>query len=218
MTVRVFWFFCGLVCLSAPCSSYAKILTEKDLEALQQGKIKNISELSLDFTQSIFRSLRKKTSLTYGVVYFKKPNQFHWMLTKPKISQWLFDGVSLVHHEAGEMAASRYPGGSSKAQELGQVVDMVLNFNRLMQNYNIASAKEEHSSIFMELLPKVSQSELEKAFLEYDQKTEYIKKIQLFFKGNNHTTFEFSNPKPLTVTSDFKPFVLPTSLKIVDVL
>src|SRR5882724_7301556 len=43
-----------------------------------QAKLQEYKFLSLNFEQTIYKKLRKKTLKNQGEVYFKKPASFHW--------------------------------------------------------------------------------------------------------------------------------------------
>lgn len=169
-------------------------LSDSDLRAIQE-KLKAFQHLSVDFTQSTFRSLRKKTTVTTGRAHFSKPDKFRWMLIKPKADQWIFDGSTLSQYIPDRKEAVSYGSGANKGKEFRQIVDLVLNFNNLLQRFTIKSSKKMGQFAQIVLEPKNKGGDIDEAVLKLDLTENYIKTLQMHFGHGNHTTLTFNDPK-----------------------
>lgn len=190
-------------------------LSVDDIAALQK-KLKTYETISVKFTQTVFKSLRKKTINSDGQAFFQRPDKFRWSLLSPKPESWMHDGKDLYNYFPEKKEAIRYANKAAKGKHLKELVDIVLNFNHLLQKYTLQNAQRKNALVFMELLPK-EPGEIEKTELVFDEARSFVKSIKMLFKGGNITTLDFSNP--LFNVSPSHQLELPIkSIKIVDAL
>ena len=186
-------------------------LSDKEMRGIQE-KLKSFQYLSVDFTQSTFRSLRKRTTVTTGKAHFSKPDKFRWMLIKPKADQWIFDGKTLSQYIPDRKEAVSYGSGANKGKEFRQIVDLVLNFNNLLERFTIKSSKKIDHFAEIVLEPKKKGGDIAEAVLKLDLKENYIKTLQMHFGHGNHTTLTFNDPRRNPLKDDV--FELPKGTKV----
>ncbi len=195
--------FVTLFCLF-PRFSFGKELTTENLKELQ-AKLKSNQFLTVDFEQDVYRSLRNRHTISSGVAYFKKPDRFRWILTKPKHIEWIFDGKDLINMEPKYPGAKKYGLGNIQAQEIRRIVDLVMSFDSLLAQYQLKSAQDMGETVLVEIAPK-TDSDIVSANLTVNRSQNFISGIKLNFRGSGYTTFKFSNPRTATIeAANFSP-------------
>lgn len=206
---------CCMVCSQASLAARKRLEKDGQLSVTQTqrviAKVQGQSNLSLDFTQKIYKSLRKRNIENYGKVYFKKPSYFRWVFRRPQREEWVYNGKSLFHFFPKKSYAHKYSAKAKRGKELRELVDLVLNFQALLKDYKIKSSVQTIESLNIVLLPK-KKLDVEKVALDVNKKKSILEKLILYFVDGNITTFEFSNP----VTSKLVPstFSLPAKTKV----
>ena len=193
-------------------ASNPEAFTEEDLKKLQT-QLKDFGALKVNFSQTAYKSLRKKTIVTTGRAFFAKPNLFRWSLQfEAGEEEWIFDGQQLLHYEAALKRATSYKASASRGRELGQIVDMVLNPDHLLSEYRLASGQREGDLIKLVLIPR-NPGDIVQTQLTLDCAKNYITQVFLSLRGENTTTFDFTNPQKSKAASS-KDLLLPTGVKI----
>lgn len=174
-----------------------QVLTAQDIRALQM-KFKSFNHLEVKFFQNTYRSLRKKNTPSEGEAFFTKPNKFVWVIKKPRESQWKFDGKELNYFEEKTKKIVSYPADATKGRELRQIVDMVMNFDTLLKNFDLKSAKKVNDVVNISLTPKL-KSEIKKAVVEIETKSNFMRSLLLEFDHGNYSKidFKFMSDKPI---------------------
>ncbi|MBI2603267.1 MAG: outer membrane lipoprotein carrier protein LolA [Deltaproteobacteria bacterium] len=185
-----------------------------ELKSIQQ-KLQGYQDLSLKFEQSVFKQLRKRTTKNSGQAIFKKPHYFRWVFNEPEQEEWLFDGWNLIHYFPKKGYAHRYKAEATKGRSLRELVDMVLNFDKLLQKYKVTEAYKEGTRVFLSLTPN-EKGDIEKVDLNLDLEKRYLTDITMHFPGGNHSTFRFSSPQFSALKQE--SFTLPAAVKITDAL
>lgn len=173
--------------------------TDMTIVAKLQKKMQTHSQVTFDFVQTQFKSLRNHKRKTTGVARFAQPGLFQWKLNKP-IDEWRFDGTLLYKFRPRTGSWISFDPNQGKAKELRRIVDLVLNVNALLQDYKISNIESRDKQIFATLLPKKPQ-EIKKVSLVFNSFLNYVQSIKMHFRGKNYTLLEFLNP-------DFKTFNL----------
>lgn len=177
-----------------------------------QVKLQDYKYLSLNFEQTIYKKLRNKTLKNKGEVYFKKPSSFHWKFSHDEQEEWIYDGATLLHYFPKQSYAYRYKAQASKGKNLREIVNIVLDFDSLLNRYTVESSSREMNEVFLELKPKET-GEITKVQLTLDIKMNYMREVKLNFEGGNHSTFVFSNPRYIEIKDSFS---LSPKIKITD--
>ncbi len=191
-----------------------KILNVADVEQLQKN-LKTGNDLTVDFTQTIYRSLRKKTTSRQGKGYFNKPNKFRWSLLKPSQEDWIYNGNFLAHYLPDKKSIFKYQASAAKGKDLQHLIDMVLNFSTLLNHYQLLEAKQLEGKVRMQLKPK-ADGEIDSSEIVIDMTKNYVSEVKLNFRGGNHTLFTFTNPNNNEIKEAL--FELPKDIKIEEVL
>lgn len=188
-------------------------LSATDIKNLQE-QLKLGEYLTVDFAQTVYKSLRKKTTTSSGSASFIKPDKFRWQLVNPKKEDWLYDGKNLIHFDSERKEALRYQGGASKGKELRSLVDMVLSFDTLMSRYKLIQAVRKNKTIELDFTP-LQAEEMTSTHLVVNTEKNFIQEVKLVFKTDNTTTFSFSNPRKDKLDTN-KLFALPSNVKIIE--
>lgn len=198
-----------------PPASFAKTLTAPELRELQ-GKMQQSDALTLDFTQSSYTALRGKTRQRRGQAQLSKTGKFKWMLETPVKEYKIYDGSNFYDYSPDTHSAVRYAKAGEHATELKQIVDLVLNFDSLLEKYDLVKAETFDESVHVQLRPKNPATDLVQVELILDLKKSYISSLKFDLKNKNTLTHEFSRP----VREALPPsaFVLPDGVKITDSL
>ena len=198
-----------------PALSSIKTLSSQEIKSIQE-KLKAFEHLKVEFTQSTYRSLRKKTSLTKGRAYFSRPDRFRWILDGPEHDEWIFDGHHLIHFIPERKEAVSYGSGARKGKELRQIVDMVLNFENLLKTFQIRSSSRKEGIASIILAPLKKSGEIRQADLTIDLGQDFIRVLKLEFRHGNHTILEFSQAERKSIRPD--TYRLPKGIRISKVL
>ena len=130
--------------------------------------------------------------------------------------EWIYNGSSLLSYNKKRNEASRYKAASSRVKELKEVVSIVMDLSFLVSRYKIESSVKTKKNLTLIMTP-IRKNEIEKIDLNISLQKNYIEKLQLFFRGGNHSTFLFSNQEP-SQSIDLKELSLPKNTKIIDVM
>lgn len=203
-------FFCSMV--FQPRQAYpAEVLSTEELRQLQQ-RMKNASQLSVDFMQVKTNSLRpNKPAKSSGKAVFAKPSKVRWQLTKPA-STLIFDGETLYELKESDQTATKYTAKGGRAQDTREVIDLVLNFETLLERYKLIESTKENGRIKLKLEPKVAGS-LSEIEVGVDSASAAIQNVTLVFSNKNRTRFEFSNPDRRAVPA--ATFEVPKAYKVI---
>jgi len=192
--------------------SQAKELTVDELKGIQ-SKLKLQEYLTVDFEQDVYGSLRGRHRVSGGIAHFRKPQSFRWILIKPKRMEWIFDGKNLINYNPVKKIAKKYGVGNKQGVELRRIVDMVMNLDTLLARYNVKKIEKMDELVLVKIVPK-KKGEIRYANLTIDLKKNYISGVKLFFRGQDHTTFTFSNPRPSNLGHGI--FKTPPGVKVIN--
>ena len=197
-----------------------KPISLAELKAIH-GKIRKPEFLSMQFTQTSYKSLRKKTTTAAGEALFARPRmreeKFRWKLLRPRREEWVYNGRSLVHFHPDKNRAIRYSTKARKLHELKRLVDIVLNLEKLLTDYDMVDAYRQGKHIWVSLKTKAKQAgELKSISVKLDAKTSHISWLKLFLSRGNYTEFAFSGVRSVAIPKS--RFNLPKGVSISDVL
>ncbi len=218
-------FFCSLFLLGAgkmsktipnmpSTASSQPASLEKELKNYQE-KLQRRTDLTVAFIQTTYKDLRKNTLQSRGMASFHRPNQFRWSTQKPIAleEEWIFTGSELFSHK--KQTFTRYKISGSIGREIQQVVDMVINFDQLIKKYTLKRITKENHLVTIILIPHAI-SDLQAASLQLDVQKNFISQVRLDFVGNNHTTFDFSQPDERTLAPEI--FLIPKGTVVKEAL
>ncbi len=187
-----------------------KDLSPADLKQLQ-SKMKSSDSLTVDFVQTSYTATRDRSRKRQGQAVFRKPDKFKWMLETPVKEYKIYDGKNFYDYSPDSKSAVRYAPSGAHAQELKQIVDLVLNVDSLLERYELTKASDDGGIILIELTPK-SASDITSVALHMSAKDGFISHLKLFMRNKNTLTHEFKNPRPQDVPPS--AFALPADVKV----
>lgn len=169
-------------------------LADKDVKQIFES-LKSNEMLSVSISQTIFKSrLNRTTSLT-GQAAFAKPNLFLWTVATPPGEQWKSDGKNLSHRQGVNGCEEITTlGDNPAAAGVRQIVDMVLNFDSLLEQFTIAKAIKDGVTASVTMTPKRNQ-DLTEVRVDVDTKSQALVKLAMTYKNKNISTINFLNGK-----------------------
>jgi chaperone LolA len=204
----------SLLCVLALTSSplYAKALSVAELRQIQ-STMKAYDSLTVDFVQSRYSDVRKKSSRREGRAQFAKPNLFRWMLETPKREYKIFDGKSFYDFDPETNTAKRYATSGEQSHELNQMIDLILNFDSLLKRYDVVTAEAVGDLIKIHLKPKAA-GDVSGIELHFAQKEQFVSFLKMELRNKNALTHEFKNPSHAAIPET--AFALPKGVKASD--
>jgi outer membrane lipoprotein-sorting protein len=201
----------GSFLLSTPLA--AKDLNMEDLKRIQE-KVKGFDTLSVDFDQETYSHLRGKSVKGVGKAVFVQPGKFRWQLLKPTADEWIFDGKTVVNYKPDEKLASRYASDGSKAREISQIADSVMNLDALLKRYDVIKATQDGDLVKVDLKPKTI-GEITAMQLHLKPKEGFVSFLKLHYDNKNTLGVTFKNPSRQAVPAS--AFELPKGVKVTDI-
>jgi outer membrane lipoprotein-sorting protein len=176
--------------------------------------------LTVQFTQTIYRKLRNKTTERKGTASFAKPTKFYWHFENDKAGdeEYFYDGTSLNHFIAREKLLKRYSSTSGLARQLQDVIDMVLDGKALLSRYNVQEIKNEKDSTLATLLPKIDDpsNDIKKIEVKISDERKFIKEVKISYADESYSTFKFKNPRTKEIPPTRFAFQKPQGMTITE--
>lgn len=172
--------------------------TAVQVEQKHEKIFEKLDFLTVQFTQTSYRSLRKNTKVSNGVAYFAKPVSFRWDFQKNDeiTEQYIFDGDTLSHYKKSDKLVTRYGKSNNFASDLKDVVNMILDAKNLTQKYDVKLLSEDKNATVAELTPKTKASgDIKLITLKLSEERKYIKSLKIDYNDGNYTQYEFKNPR-----------------------
>ena len=185
-------------------------VTVEELKRIQ-SKMQANEHLAVTFVQKQFKPLRKRTYETKGQAYFSRPTKFRWIYEQDDKGEWLFDGETLHRYWPAKKAATKMPMGGDQAAQLRQIVDIVLNSDRLFEQYEVQDAQRQGQLIKTTLVPKV-KSDLAEVTIHISTKDNTVELLKLGFSDGGSNTLYFSDPKTAIISAD--TYKVPKGVKV----
>jgi outer membrane lipoprotein-sorting protein len=207
----------GAMLFSAIAEGAVKELTVDELRKIQED-LKSYDALTVDFTQTTITAISKLRGKAdgrkrEGKAVLAKPNRFKWMLETPTRDHKLYDGKFFYEIDPATSTAKRYSVTGPQAYEVRQIVDLVLNFNKLLQTYDLKKAEQDGDLVKIQLTPKTEQ-EITALELHLSTKDSYVTFLKWDLKNKSSLAHAFRNPNRGAIPDD--AFDLPKGVKITD--
>ena len=184
-------------------------LQPEDLKKIQQN-IQMSKYLKMDFEQTSVSGLRGHKSVRQGRAYFLSPDKFNWMLETPVKEYKIFDGVSFYDYSPESSRAIQHAPHGKQVEQLRQVVDVVMNFDSLLKNYQLISA-HRNQLVFIKLKP-LKSSDIKEISLTLDEKNATVTNVTMEMLNKNKLIHDFKNPSKTSFSLDV--FKIPSNVKI----
>lgn len=191
--IKIFLFigFCLLVNHTAFSESSEKLA--KDYSQL----FSSITDLQVDFEQTLYTRLRDRTHSRQGKAFFSKPANFRWNFNDKRtgLEEFYFDGTTLTHFKEKEALVTHYKANVGLARELREVVNLVLDPTTLFERYSVTTSRKTNDTHILELSPRSAvASDIEQLTVEVTQDSRFVKIVKINYVDGNYTQFAFSKP------------------------
>ena len=197
---------------SVPSSS--KVLEKHD------SLFANHDNLTVQFSQTIYRKLRNKTIERKGVASFAKPNKFYWLFENDNLGneEYYYDGKSLTHYLAKDRLVQRYSSTSGLSKQLQDIIDMVLDGKKLLTRYTAKSVTNEKDSTLATLVPTVEDpnNEIQKIEVKVSNQRSFLKEIKILYNDEGYSLFRFKNPRTSEIAADRFVFHKPEGVTVTE--
>ena len=183
---------------------------QKRVEQEYQKMFQAIEHMTVDFQQTIYKSLRKRTSKRNGTAFFSKPSMFRWDFNDQGqgIEEFYFDGTQLTHFKESEKLVTHYKASTGIAKELSEAVDLVLDPVKLFNRYQVEKiSKTNEGDTTVKLVPRAAlSSDIEAVFVTVAGSKGHVKAAKILYMNENYTEFLFTNPRFTTNKSELFRF------------
>ncbi len=205
-----------LVALSLPAFAQAGTSKKKDVAAKHESLFSNLEFLKVDFKQTVHTSLRDKTRSREGQAYFAKPGNFYWQFRDKKdVEEYYFDGTTLSHYRSDEKTVTHYGTKSGLQKELQAIVNLVLDAEKLLNQYDAVDVKTAKGITSMKLVPKTKeQTDIVDILVQVSEKSRYVQDVKIEYKNGNYTSFTFQNPNTAPIPLKTFQFSDPGGVKV----
>lgn len=178
----------------------------------------SLDHLQVDFTQKIFTALRKKTRTRQGKAAFSKPGSFHWAFTDKgaPVEEYFYDGTTLSHYVIPDKVVTHYGTRSGLQQELEAIVHLVLDAQKLFNQYQVVDTRKEGDLTRLKLTPrKKGQSDISSIEVAVASTApKYVKEVKIEYENGNQTSFSFANPVTTPIPAERYRFTNPGGVKV----
>lgn len=203
---------------SAPTKKTEQKSTSKtrDVAAKHDNLFSNLEFLKVNFKQTVHTSLRDKTRTREGQASFAKPGNFFWQFKDKKATEeYYFDGTTLSHFRSDEKTVTHYGTKSGLQKELQAIVDLVLDAEKLLNQYDAVDVKTAKGVTSMKLLPKAKdQTDIVNILVQVSEKSKYVQDVKIEYKNGNYTAFSFQNPDTSSIPPKAFQFLDPGGVKV----
>ena len=153
--------------------------------------VSSLKNLSVEFTLEIYSAFRKRTRHRSGKALFARPNSFRWTFDdKYGFEEYFFNGSKLSHFKKSENLVVNYNINKGFAKELHQLVEMVLNPDKLLDRYSYKKTTEYHIT----LTPKGPQaSDVKEISISLQPPNKrFVASIGIYYQDENKSTYRFT--------------------------
>ena len=125
--------------------------------------------------------------------------------------------ITLENPRRAAMRIDCFLEAANPAQQVTQIVDFVMNLDKLVRNYKVelSEAKQSSQEVFIPLTPKTG-TQITRVELRLSKQQKIVSEVKLFVSNGNHLTIQFKNPSRKAV--DPKRYILPAHVTINDLL
>ena len=153
-----------------------------------QKQINMYTQITFEFEQKVYKSLRKKFTNSKGKALFHKPNHFRWEFINPHKDTWTFNGISFFHIKHETKSYELYSSEHQVGKELLKIVEIIFSSESLLKDYRLLTAKREKNLFLNIRLSPKQKSDMKALELKYHLKNKFIDSIKLEWKrGENYT-------------------------------
>jgi len=154
--------------------------------------------------------------VSYGKMFFKKPDMIRLDQTKPREETLVSDGKVSWWSIPDEKKAYKYTP-QSQSGALKALVDIFSGKGTLSESFRVLLLDEKDGAIMLRLNPNVSGSDFEYIDVTLDAKSLKLMALDLAYLMGQKTNFTFENVKEgVDLASDYFSFVPPKGTEILN--
>ena len=184
----------------------------KEEPYLLENFFKDLQTLQADFTQSVYNASGKKLEQVSGVVYLRRPGQFHWQYQQPYLQTIVSDGTTLwVYDEDLEQVNIR-----NINEHLQNTPAVIFRGKQEIEKYFVVTDLGSTEGInLLDLSPKAETDQYNNIRLGFEG--DRLVMMVLFDNLGQVTRIDFNNEKknPALAMDIFK-FVIPEGIDVID--
>lgn len=180
----------------------------------QEQLFATIDHLQVEFSQTTYKKIRDRSVTRSGVAFFSKPNMFRWNFTSDPsgVEEYYFNGEKLSHYREKEKIVNNF-ARAGQAQELKEVVNLVLDPKALFSRYKLKDTKTTSGMTDVILSPiSKDTTDVDSIFIKVSDSRKSVEEVQIFYIDGNNTKFTFKNPK--FQANDSKIFTFPSNKNV----
>jgi outer membrane lipoprotein carrier protein len=154
-----------------------------------QSKYEKIEDFHSKFTQEATVKALNKLQRAQGEVWFKKPGKMRWNYYRPAKDQIVSDGSTIWLYNYDEKQVVKSP--LEKVVDTPTTTTLLSGLGNLKKQFNAQFSKpksvDENGNYLIDLTPKKSDDQYDKATIAIDRKTMFVKDIYLYDPFGNVT-------------------------------
>lgn len=156
--------------LVSPANGHAS--DAADVVSRLQQKYDTIATMTAAFTQDAYSKTLKKSLLSEGRVWFKKPGKMKWLYQKPNNDELISNGKTLWAYQRDINQVMKKDADWSA----GIATDFLSGIGDLTRHFKVTLESEKGRAYRLALVPKEPQAAIKKIFIEADKTTLIIEK------------------------------------------
>lgn len=192
-------------------------LSQSKAELKHEKLLSSTKFLTVQFSQTIYKKLRNRSTTRKGTAYFAKPNKFRWNFDKTKkgIEEYYYNGKMLTHYQSKVNEVTHYSTNKGLSRDLNQVINLVLDPKVLLDSFSIIENKTIKTTTTFTLKPKNElSSDIHLIKVKISDTRKYVKEVKIQYDDENYTLFKFKNPKKAVIDDNIFTFSKKGNFKI----
>ena len=156
------------------------VLGQSKVELKHEKLLRSTKYLTVQFSQTIYKKLRNRSTVRKGTAYFAKPNKFRWNFDKTKkgLEEYYYNGKMLTHYQSGINEVTHYSTNKGLSRDLNQVINLVLDPKVLLDRFSIIDSKTHKTTTIFTLKPKSEvSSDIRLINVHISDTRKYVKNI-----------------------------------------
>lgn len=193
---------------------FSSLASAEKIQDKQEQLFASIDHLQVDFSQTTYKKIRDRSVTRSGTAFFSKPNMFRWNFTNDPsgAEEYYFNGEKLSHYREKDKIVNNF-AKVGQAQELREVVNLVLDPKALFSRYKLKESKSAGGNTDVVLVPiSKDTTDVESIFIKVSDVQKFVEEVQIFYVDGNNTKFTFKNPK--IQPNDPKIFTFPANRNV----
>ena len=164
-------------------------LSQSKAELKHEKLLRSTKFLTVQFSQTIYKKLRDRSTTRKGRAYFAKPNKFRWNFDKTKkgIEEYYYNGKMLTHYQSSSNEVTHYSTNKGLSRDLNQVINLVLDPKALLDTFSIIENKTFKTTTTFTLKPKKDlRSDIHLIKVKISDTRKYVKEVKIQYDDGNY--------------------------------